>query len=65
MVQQEKRGWAQNPLADFMSPVAMAKYELEGHKAIGAKQRKHLRVIQRERGNDDNTITLLRLTESF
>lgn len=40
-----------NPLVDFMSPVAMAKYELEGHEAIGAKQRKHLHRIQRERGN--------------
>ncbi len=60
----KKRGWAQNPSADSMSPAAMAKFELEGRKAIGANQRKHLRVIQRERGNYNNTITLLRLTES-
>lgn len=48
-----------NPSVDFMSPVAMAKHE--GHKAIGARQRKHLCMTQRESGNDDSTVASLRL----
>lgn len=51
-----------NPSVDFMSPVAMAKHE--GHKAIGARQRKHLCMTQRESGNDDSIIASLRLTDS-
>jgi len=45
---ERRKGAGTNPSADFMSPVAMAKHELEGHKAIGAKQRKCLRMIQGE-----------------